>query len=142
MNKLNNIHYNASRNLDTHFNEQLKRDWYSADYFFEYEEDQILLHVTCELLERDNYHLSINGKDLLILLAEKKEISRPIYIHHFGKNIMRATKYERLRSINIPLQAKGFYVRDSHVDQNHHKLIVVLGKTPFIENNLKETIIN
>jgi hypothetical protein len=142
MRKINNIQYNVPIDHRLHENKHIKRDWYSADYHFEYDDDQTLLHVSCKLVERDNYHLSINGKNIVIILAEKKEINRPIYIHHFGKNIMRATEYERLRSINIPLPARDFYIRHSSVDQNHHQLIISLGKTHVVRNNSKETIIN
>lgn len=142
MRKINNLQYNVPVNRNVHNDKHINGEWYSADYTFRYEEDQIILYVSCRLVERDNYHLSINGKNLLIILAEKKEISRPMYIHHFGKNITRATKYERLRSINIPLPASGFYLKDAYVDQNHHQLIVSFGRTHITRYNSKEKIIN
>ncbi|RLD83688.1 MAG: hypothetical protein DRJ10_03010 [Bacteroidetes bacterium] len=120
---------------------KFKNELFSIDYFFKHKKERTILNIKSELIEKDNYQISINDKKLILVLSEKKEISRPIYSHHLEKSLLEATTYERLRNIEIPLSERNYYVRNTHVDLNSHILIIVLGRISIINNNSKGTII-
>ncbi len=121
---------------------EIQNNEHPIDFYYEHSQGRTLLYVTSNLLERDNYQISVNGKSLLIIIWEQKEISEPMHIHHFGKNISKSTKYERLRSKNISLPSKNYYVKNTYVDLNNHQLIIELEKSPLLTNNSKTVIVN
>ncbi|MBI9068426.1 MAG: hypothetical protein JEZ09_14115 [Salinivirgaceae bacterium] len=74
----------------------------------------ISFKLVSPLFEDGNFHFSIKGGNLKILLTEIKEINSPYYVHHLNRNLFKRTSYERLRSFNIELPQGDFYIDKSN----------------------------
>lgn len=75
--------------------------------------DGISFKLISPLFEECNFHFSLKGGQVKLLLTEIKEINSPYYVHHLNKNLFKCNSYERLRSFNIELPRGNFYIEKS-----------------------------
>jgi hypothetical protein len=77
---------------------------------FQKNKNKFLLQVELDIMGNDNYRLLIKGNYLTLIVTEKKEISRPIYIHNINWRLFDNSEYEVMKSVDFLLPGNNFYL--------------------------------
>ena len=105
---------------------KLKSDLGLIDTDLKYENGSIILSIRSKLLEENNYKISKQGQKLILILSEKREINRPIHVHHLNRDIFQKTFYERLRSFEITLPREDLHIIKTSIESENYLLKVYL----------------
>lgn len=99
---------------------------------YQYYDDGITTHkyvveIQGQIMEKDNYHLLINHRHLKLIVSEVKEINRPVYVHHYSKQLFEKRSYECLRAFSIKLPFNSnLYIEQNNFDPERKILRVLL----------------
>lgn len=84
------------------------------------------IEITSPILEENNFHLLVNSRNFKIIVSEVKEINRPLFVHHYKKQMFEKDSYECLRTFTLDLPHNNLYIEQSEFDSERHLLKVVL----------------
>ena len=93
---------------------------------YNYYKNQYKLGIISNLILKDNYTISILEDKLVIVISEIREISKPAHIHNIQWNYPQTRTYERIRSMDIFLPGKNFYLIRHYVIPEKSLLQIVL----------------
>lgn len=68
--------------------------------------------IQSHLLEKDNFRVVHSGARISLIVAEKKSVEKPIYVHNVKIKHLDYSSYERLKSFDYSLPS-DYYV---HID--------------------------
>jgi hypothetical protein len=93
---------------------------------YNYFKNQYKLGIVSDLIMKDNYTLSLLEDKLVVVVSEIREISKPAHIHNIQWNYPQTRTYERIRSMDIFLPGKNFYLIRHYVIPEKSLLQIVL----------------
>ena len=121
------FHFNNDQNLDIPFIEKRNDfDVNIAGFSYNFLKNQYKLSIYSDLILKDNYTISLDDDKLIIIIAEIREYNKPAYIHNFQRNYSQTDTYERIRSMDIYLPGKDFYLVRHYAIPKKSMLYVIL----------------
>ncbi len=88
---------------------------------------QYVVEIESPIFEKDNYHLMLSHRNLKLIVSEVKEVRRPIYAHHYAKDIFEKRSYECLRTFTIVLpHNSSLFIEQSLYDPERKQIRVIL----------------
>lgn len=126
-NKINNLSpfLHGTFPLD---NSELKSDTGSLKFTQEFVNNQLMVKVQSKLIQNDNYYILLKGAKLMLFIAEKKELGKPIYVHHLHKNLFDGGEYEKLRMCEYMLPSDSYSIKRTFWNNEKNELKISLKK--------------
>ncbi len=98
----------------------------SGRFYIEQNDKQAILYIYQNQIEKDNYRLILKGTRLSLIISEKKQIEKPVYLHHIPNRAFDKTDYERLRSFEYVLPKNSYTINKSYWNQKMGRLEITL----------------
>lgn len=96
----------------------------SFDY--NYYKNEYILELNSGLIQTDNYTLSLVRNRLIISITEHKQIDRPVYVNNYYLSYPKSSTYERIRSVDVYLPGKDFYLIRQYFIPDKSTLSIIL----------------
>ncbi|MDB4581593.1 hypothetical protein N9164_00435 [Draconibacterium sp.] len=109
--------------------QELKNDYHSIHFDLQQDDNQIKLYVNSQLIEDDNYHLHLKGASLILLISEKTEIEKPLYVHHLNRSALEKNQNEQLRSCEYILPGDNYKIKRTIWNKDKNRLEIILCKS-------------
>lgn len=99
-----------------------------SGFSYNFLKNRYKLSIHSDLILKDNYTISLTDDKLIIVVSEIREFIKPSYIHNIQTSYSETNTYERIRSMDIYLPGKNFYIVRHYVIPAKNLLHIVLSK--------------
>ncbi len=107
---------------------ELKDITSSSKFEFKKQHKHSILYFYSHIISDDNYKLIINKDKLSIILSEKKELLKPVYVHNIRLEMLTNTDYEKLSSYRFKLPQDNLKIKECRFNEFKGRLEVVLAE--------------
>jgi hypothetical protein len=107
---------------------ELKDITLSSKFELKHQNKYSILYFYSQSISDDNYKIIINSDKLTIILSEKKELVKPIYVHNIKLEMLANTDYEKLRSYRFQLPQNNLQIKECRRNEFKGRLEVILAE--------------